>query len=192
MTLSETRPSHTSLHSIILCYGYELLFMLKILGTIKRAQAPFLFFFSCSSTNAQIHTITHRHRHAHTHARANTGTTFTPCDLARHYANGQTCHLPEISLRLREKEWARDREKWERFCTFASLCELLVKCKYSAYTGRMKFSCYSYLQSMAVWGLSILRKIDTWSLRSNVELFWGTCHVYCSLSKFLEGFLKST
>lgn len=47
-----------------------------------------------------------------------------------------------------------------------------------------------------LWGQSVLRKKkkkrgDTWSLRANVELFWGTCHVYCSLSKFLEGFLKS-
>lgn len=160
MTVSETYPRHTSQHSVILCYGYVLLFMLKILGTIKCAQAPFLFFFS---TQAQMH----RHTQSHTHT--NTGTTFMPCDLARHYANGQTCHLPEISLRQseieiegerereREREEDSERER-ERFFTFASLWELLVKCKYSTYTGNMKFCCHSYLQRTAVWGLSILRK----------------------------------
>lgn len=74
MTVSETHPRQTSQHSVILCYGYVLLFMLKILGTIKCAHAPFLSFFFLSlppfysSTNAQACTIAHtstrtQHRH---------------------------------------------------------------------------------------------------------------------------------
>ena len=121
MTVSETRPRHTSQHSVILCHGYVPLFMLKILGTIKCAHAPFLF-----STQAQMqrHARTHTHTHTLTH---NTGTTFMPCDLARHYANGQTCHLPEISETERESETEtekggeRQRERESGFCTFVSL-----------------------------------------------------------------------
>lgn len=108
MTVSETHPRHTSWYSVILCHGYVLLFMLKILGTIKCAHAPFrffFFFFLYSRTNAHTHaqslSVTHTHRHTHIH---NTSTTFMPCDLARHYANGQTCHLQEISETQRGRE----------------------------------------------------------------------------------------
>lgn len=122
------------------------------------------------------------HMHSRTHTRAhlhNTGTTFMPCDLARHYANGQTCHLPEISETVwesetecqkereeREREGDREREK---FCTFVSLWEPLVKCKYSTYTGTMRFSCNTYLQCSVVWGQSILRR-DT---RDLGDLMWN-------------------
>lgn len=151
MTISETHPHHTSQHSVILCYGYVLLFMLKILGTIKCAHAPFLFFFS--STRAQMH----RHAQSHTHPLAhNTDTTFMPCDLARHYANGQTCHLPEIS----ETEWESERKRErEKFCTFVSLWELLVKSKYSS-----------------------LHTLGTWDLAATV-----ICNVvWCGGSRFWE------
>lgn len=117
MTVLETHPRHTSRQCVILCYGYVFLFMLKILGTIKCAHAPFLFFFLYSSTNAQ--TWTHTHSHSN-----NTGTTFMPCDLARHYANGQTCHLPEISETEWESELEREREiEKERESAHLSVCE---------------------------------------------------------------------
>lgn len=103
VTPSITHPCHTRQRSVILCYSYVLLFMLKILGTIKCAHAPFLFF----STQAQMHRHAQSHIHTHSH---NTDTTFMPCDLARHYANGQTCHLPEISETERESETERGRE----------------------------------------------------------------------------------
>lgn len=71
---------------------------------------PFLsFFFSLPK-----HKCTDMYNRTLTHARTHTGTTFMPCDLARHYANGQTCHLPEISETERESETEGEREKeWE-------------------------------------------------------------------------------
>lgn len=67
---------------------------------------PFYFFqLKHKCTDMHNHTITHTHTHSH-----NTDTTFMPCDLARHYANGQTCHLPEISETERESETERGRE----------------------------------------------------------------------------------
>lgn len=71
MTVSETHPRHTSWYSVILCHGYVLLFMLKILGTIKCAHAPFRFFFLYSRTNAHTHaqslSLTHTRTLTHTH-----------------------------------------------------------------------------------------------------------------------------
>lgn len=139
---------------------------------------PFFSFFLLKHKCTDVHNFSlslslHTQRHTYT------GTTFMPCDLARHYANGQTCHLPEIS----EIEWERERErvserKWERerFCTFASLWELLVKCKYSTYAGKVKCSCYSYLQCTVVWGLSILRRKkrkETRETRDLWDLMWN-------------------
>lgn len=154
MTISETHPSHTSRHSLILCYGYVLLFKLKILGTIKCAQAPFLFFFfPYSSTNAQTYTISLSHTHKDTHTQARHS-----CHVILLGIMPTAKHVTyQKSLRQSERGGERERE-WERFCTFASLWELLVKCKYSTYAGKVKCSCYSYLQCTVVWGLSILRR----------------------------------
>ncbi len=48
-----------------------------------------------------------------------------PCDLARHYANGQTCHLPEISLRQSEieREGKREEREKERDSAHLPVCE---------------------------------------------------------------------
>lgn len=65
---------------------------------VSMGPLSFLFLYPFyTSTNVQTHT--------------HTGTTSMPCDLARHYANGQTCHLPEISLRHSERERENRREK---------------------------------------------------------------------------------
>ena len=144
------------------------------------------------------------HRHVQSHSQHTHPQTHTHATQARHSYHviwlgimPTARHVTyQKSLRQSERvrEWKRKREG-----DSAHLWEFLVKCEYSAYTGNMKFSCYSYLQCSVVWGLWFWekrkekeRKRDTWSLRSNVELFCGTCHVYCSLSPFLEGFLKST
>lgn len=75
----------------------------------------FLFFFS---TRAQMY----RHTHTLTPSHTNTGTTFMPCDPARHYANGQTCHLPEISVRHSESESEREGKR-ERDSAHLPVCE---------------------------------------------------------------------
>lgn len=151
---------------------------------LEQSNVHGLPFFS----SAHRHKCTETHTHTLACAHSHTGTTFMPCDLARHYASSQTCHLPEISLRRRERERergiGRGRERGrEKFCTFASLWELLVKCKYSTYTGNMKFSCCSYPQCSAVRGQTIkvflfkinkYKKGDMWCTRPNVELFWGS------------------
>lgn len=115
------------LGTLSLCYGYVLLFMLEIFGKNQMclsnplSLSSLLFFLFAQ---AQMYRPTQLHRHIHT------GTTSKPCDLARHYANGQTCHLPEISLR----HSARERRGGSgvcgcvcvracvlgKFCTFAS------------------------------------------------------------------------
>lgn len=156
VTISETHPCHASQHSLILCYGYVLLFMLKILGTIKCAHAPFSFF----STQAQMH----RHAQSHTHTHA-------LITQARHSCHVILLGIMPTAKHVTYQKSLRQSER-ARLCTFVSLWELLVKCKYSAHTGNMKFSFCSYLQCTVVWGQLILRKKeDMWSLRSNVELF---------------------
>ena len=178
MTVSETRPRHTSRRSVIHCNGYVPLFMLKILGTIKCAQAffSFFFFFLLTSTNAQTYTITHTHTLTHTNA----GTTFMPCDLARHYANGQTCHLPEISLRQSEIERERKRERErervrEGNSAHLPVCESSLSSVSTVHT-QGAWNLATVICNVLVWGLfdsekKKRRERDTWSLRSNVELF---------------------
>lgn len=140
MTVSETHPRHTSWYSVILCHGYVLLFMLKILGTIKCAHAPFRFcFFSllknkCTHTHAQSLSVTHTDTHIYT-------------TQARHSCHVILLGIMPTAKHVTYKKSLRHREgEREKLCTFVSLWELLVKCKYSAYTGSRRFSCFSYLQ----------------------------------------------
>lgn len=141
MTVSETHPRHTSWYSVILCHGYVLLFMLKILGTIKCAHAPFRFFFVFfPSTQEQMHTHMHSLSLSHTHTRIYT-------TQARHSCHVILLGIMPTAKHVTYKKSLRHREgEREKLCTFVSLWELLVKCKYSAYTGSRRFSCYSYLQ----------------------------------------------
>lgn len=95
MTISETHPRHTSQHSndlLRLC-SYSCWKYLEL----SIVHMPLFLFYDT---------------HTHTH------TTFMPCDLARHYANGQTCHLPEIS----ETKWESEIER-ERDSAHLSVCE---------------------------------------------------------------------
>lgn len=145
----------------------------------------FLYFFS----QVLMHRYTHSNTPTHTHSQ-NAFTTSMPCDLARHYANSQTCHLPEIS----ETKWESVAVRvCERDSAHLSICESVLS---SVTTVHRQGTWNLVLQlSAIVWGQSVLRKkkkrSDTWPWRANVELFCGTCYVYCSLSKFLEAFLAA-
>ena len=117
MTVSETHPRHTSQHCNSLLWLHA---PIHAENTWKNQMCmgsiSFLCFFPLSLCLSLYSLHKHKctdihnppHTHTHTVAHTNTGTTFMPCDLARHYANGQTCHLPEISLRHRERE--REKE----------------------------------------------------------------------------------
>ncbi len=62
-----------------------------------------------------------------------------PCDLARHYANGQTCHLPEISETERESEIERETERKrerERDSAHLSVCESSLSSVSTVHTHR--------------------------------------------------------
>ena len=136
----------------------------------------FFLFFLLTSTNAQTYTITHTHTLTHTNA----GTTFMPCDLARHYANGQTCHLPEISLRQSEIERERKRERErervrEGNSAHLPVCESSLSSVSTVHT-QGAWNLATVICNVLVWGLfdsekKKRRERDTWSLRSNVELF---------------------
>lgn len=101
----------------------------------------------------------HNHTPILTHSN-NTSTTFKPCDLARHYANGQTCHLPEIT----ETEWesmVRAHTHTHRNCAHLSVCERSLWRVSTVHTQGTWDLAASYLLQTVVWGESILRKKQT-------------------------------
>lgn len=179
-----THLCHTSQHwamSMCSCWKY--------LEKSNVHMLPFLYLIFSQilmQSYAQRNTPTHKHTHTH-----NAFTVSMPCDRARHYANRQTCHLPEIS----ETKW-ESTAAWvcERDSAHLSICEKAlssVTIVHRQGTWNVAATVICYVVCVVCGGSEFWEKRATWSLRANVESFWGTCHVYCSLSKFLEGFLKS-
>lgn len=128
-----------------------------------------LFLFFYSSTNAQTCTITHTH------------TRRALITQARHSCHVILLGIMPTAKHVTYQKSLRQSER-ARLCTFVSLWELLVKCKYSAHTGNMKFSFCSYLQCTVVWGQLILRKkktCDLWDLMWNCSKEHAMFTVHC-------------
>lgn len=143
-------------------------------------QMCFLSFFFSTQAQMYRHTQSHAHTLTQTQARHSCHVILLGIMPTAKHATYQKSLWDTARERERERGTEREREK---FCTFASLWELLVKCKYSTYTENMKCSCYSYCGVGAVDSEGKEKKkeaCDVWDLMWNCSE--GTCHVYSSLS----------
>lgn len=152
MTVSETHPRHTSWYSVILCHGYVLLFMLKILGTIKCAHAPFRFFSLLK--NKCTHTCTVSLSHTDTHI-------YTT--QARHSCHVILLGIMPTAKHVTYKKSLRHRERERgRNCAHLSVCESSLSSVSTVHTqGAGDLAATVICKCSAVWGQSILRKNQT-------------------------------